>query len=93
MSEPREGVTLCICQGGSLSRGISRAQVELQGSEHAHLILSTALQNLAGDFPQFQASDFAYWFQVAFHNVLQTTDEAVVAKIPSAMSCDSYQQM
>ncbi|KAG6927455.1 hypothetical protein G0U57_009826, partial [Chelydra serpentina] len=69
------------------------ASAELQSSVHAHLILSTAFQKIAADFPNFKASDVAYWFQAALQNVLHTVNETIIAEIPVSISCDSYQQM
>ncbi|XP_075755932.1 uncharacterized protein LOC102455891 isoform X2 [Pelodiscus sinensis] len=69
------------------------APAALQRSVHAHLILSTAFQTIAAGFPKFQASDFAYWFQDAFQNVLYTVNETIIAEIPVSISCDSYHQI
>ncbi|XP_033023592.1 uncharacterized protein LOC117056988 [Lacerta agilis] len=69
------------------------AAMELQSSSYAGSILSIAFQRIAINFPKFKASDFAYWFQVIFQNVLHEFNETLVADIPLKISCDSYQKI
>ncbi|XP_054848721.1 uncharacterized protein LOC129338473 [Eublepharis macularius] len=69
------------------------APVELQSSTHASSVLSHAFRTIAAHFPGFKASDFTYWFQGAFQNVLHTVNETLVAQIPLRLSCGSYQQI
>ncbi|XP_053221381.1 uncharacterized protein LOC128401859 [Podarcis raffonei] len=69
------------------------APMELQSSSYAGSILSIAFQRIAINFPKFKASDFAYWFQVIFQNVLHEFNETLVVDIPLKISCDSYQKI
>lgn len=67
--------------------------MELQNSDLAHLLLSSALHKIAPSFPKMKAGGFADWFQDALQNVLHAVNEMIVAEIPVNISCDSYQQM
>ncbi|KAM6077808.1 uncharacterized protein LJ206_008263 [Theristicus caerulescens] len=69
------------------------ASVELQNSNLADVLLSSALHKIGPSFPKMKAGGFADWFQDTLQNVLHAVNEMIVAEIPVNISCDSYQQM